>query len=148
MILLKYNHHPLSRLLHRDHPSLYITTVIDIIKYIQQYIVRLKLIKNIKKMMTTIIIFGLILLYITTLSLTSTSTTMKRSIFYPYVVPSIDSSINSQNPSNKHSLIDSTIDISSHISILIQFKVSLLCCLNFVLYATEFPTLLFSHGFS
>ena len=76
----------------------------------------MKLLKNIKKMMTTIMIFGLILLYITTLSLTSTSPTTKRSIFYPYVVPSIDSSINSQNPSNKHLLIDSPIGVSSHIN--------------------------------
>ena len=56
------------------------------------------------------------LLYITTLSLTSTSTTLNRSIFYPYVVPSIDSSINSQHTFNKHSLIDSPIGVSSHIN--------------------------------
>ena len=69
-----------------------------------------QLIKNIKKIMTTIMIFGLILLYITT----STSTTMKRNIFYPYIIPCIDSSINSQNPFNKHSLIDPPIGVSSH----------------------------------
>ena len=104
-ILLKYSHHPLPQLLHQDHPSFDVTTTVNVIKYLQQYIVWLKLIKNIKKMMTTIIIFGLILLYITSLSLTSTSTTMKRNIFYPFFVPSNDSSINPQNPSNKHSLI-------------------------------------------
>ena len=114
MILLEYNHHSLSRLLHWNNHSFNVTTIIDVIKYILQYIVWLKLIKNIKKMMTTIMIFGLILLYITTLSLTSTSTTMKRNIFYPYIVPCIDSSINSQNPFNKHSLIDSPIGVTSH----------------------------------
>ena len=67
-------------------------------------------------MMATIIIFGLILLHITTLSLTSTPTTMKRNIFYPYFVPSIDSYINSQNLYNKHLLIDSLIEVSSHIN--------------------------------
>ena len=114
-ILLKYSHHPLPQLIHRDHPSFDVTTTVDVIKYLQQYIVWLKLIKIIKKMMT-IIIFGLILLYITILSLISTSTTMKRNIFYPYFVTSIDSSINSQNPSNKHSLIVSPIGVSSHIN--------------------------------
>ena len=67
-------------------------------------------------MMTTIIIFDLILLYIATLSLTSFSTIMKRSLFYSDVVPSIDPSINSQCLSNKHSLIDSIIGVSSHIN--------------------------------
>ena len=113
MILLEYNHHSLSRLLHWDNHPFNVTTIIDVIKYILQYIVWLKLIKNIKKMMTTIMIFGLILLYITTLSLTSSSTTMKRNIFYPYIVPCIDSSINSLNLFNKHSLIDSLIGVSS-----------------------------------
>ena len=65
-------------------------------------------------MMTTIIIFGLIPLYITTLFFTSTSSTMKRSTIYPYVVPSIDSNINSQDYYNNHSLIDSTFGVSSH----------------------------------
>ena len=41
---------------------------------------------------------------------------MKRNTIYPYVVPSIDSNINSQNYYNKHSLIDSTIGVSSHIN--------------------------------
>ena len=116
MILLEYCHHPLPQLLHWDHPSFNVKTTVDVLKYIQQYIAWLKLIKNIKKMMTTIIIFELILLSITTLSLTSTSTTMKRSIFYPYVIPSVGSSINSQHPFNKLSLIDSPIGVSSHIN--------------------------------
>ena len=111
-ILLKYSHHPLPQLLHRDHPSFDITTTVDVIKYLQQYIVWLKLIKIIKKMMTTIMLFGLILLYFTSLSLISNSTTMKRNKFYPYFVTRIDYSINSKNSSNKHSLIASPIGVS------------------------------------
>ena len=39
---------------------------------------------------------------------------MKRRTIYPCVVPSIDSSINSQDYYNNHSLIDYTFGVSSH----------------------------------
>ena len=87
MILLEYCHHPLPWLQHQDHPSYNVASTIDVIKCIQQYIVQMKLIKNTKKMMTTIILFILSPLYIMILSSNSTSITMKRKLkFLSFVI--------------------------------------------------------------
>ena len=54
MFFLEYHHYPLSWLQHQYHPSYNISSTINIIQYILQYIVQLRLLKNIKKIMTTI----------------------------------------------------------------------------------------------
>ena len=110
MILLEYCHHPLPQIQHQDHLSYNVTSTIDVIKCIQQYIVQLKLINNPKNMMTTIILFVSIPLYIMILYSNSTSTTS----VYPCILPGIISNVDSQDKYNNHSLIYPTFSGSSH----------------------------------